>query len=180
MATSTPTSEYTHYTPSEFFHFNLEFDYPSYWLIYEDKGRPAVYLNDPRFLTLPTPGPSNFHPTPNDFGSIFIWITPKQSEQTVETKLELHKQSYSNTHWMTVLNDYKIKVDGYDASVLEYQVNDPETSPSIMFNRSIFFIVKDQMNEIYFSVAEKDRGGEFEKGYEYFFNSINIIEQIDK
>jgi hypothetical protein len=143
-STSTPSSEYIHYTPSEFFHFNLEFDYPSYWLLYEDKGRPAVYLNDPRLLTLPTPGPSNFHPTPSDYGSIFVWIRTLNSGQTADGELQAHKQSYSITHWMTVLNDYKIMIDGYDASVLEYQTNDPETSPSIMFNRRTFFVVKNR------------------------------------
>ena len=66
-------------------------------------------------------------------------------------------------------------IDGYNASVLEYQVNDPENYPSLMFNRRIFFIVKDQMYEFFFTVAEKDRGGEFEQGYEYFFNSLKIV-----
>ena len=44
-----------------------------------------------------------------------------------------------------------------------------------MFNRRIIFIVKDQIYVILFEVAEKDRGGEFEKGYEYFFNSLKIV-----
>jgi hypothetical protein len=35
-----------------------------------------------------------------------------------------------------------------------------------------FFIFKDQKYEIYYTIAEKDRGGEFEKGYEHIFNSL--------
>lgn len=31
-----PASEYTHYVPSEGFNFDLEFEYPSYWLLEED------------------------------------------------------------------------------------------------------------------------------------------------
>jgi hypothetical protein len=48
-------------------------------------------------------------------------------------------------------------------------------------NRKIFFIAKNQLHEIYetyeihFTIAEKDRGGEFEQGYEHFFNSIKIV-----
>jgi hypothetical protein len=174
---NTPTSEYTHYMPSEFFHFNLEFDFPSDWLLYEDKGRPAVYLDDPRFLTLPTPSPPNFHPTPNDFGSVYIWIMPSGPGQTPETELQSHKESYRNHHRYTVLNDYKITIDGYEASVLEYQEEDHiEGSQSLMFAKRIYFMVKGQVYEIIFFVAEKERGGEFEKGFDYFLNSIQILQ----
>jgi hypothetical protein len=131
-------------------------------------------LNDPRFLSLPTP--SGSHPTPSDLGWIGIWITPSQPGQTADTELASHKKSYTETSWMTVLNDYKTTVNGQDASVLEYETNDQETSPSLMFNRRTFFIVKDQMYEIYYTVAEKDRGGDFDQGYEYFFNSLKIVQ----
>lgn len=171
-------SEYRHYTPSESFNFHLEFDYPSYWWLQEHSDEVAilsVFLGDPRFLTLPTPSPSDFHPTPNDFGSVDIWIMPSKPDQTPDTELESHKQSYSEISRMTVLGGYKATIDGHDASVLEYQTNDPETSPSLMFNRRVYFMVNGQVYEIIFTVAEKERGSEFEKGYEYFFNSLKIL-----
>lgn len=196
MSTSTPTpewrpaptyihyvppsdaSEYTHYIPSKGFNFHLEFDYPSYWLLNEhsdEVGILSVSLGDPRFLTLPTPAPDDFHPTPNDFGSVYIWIMPSKAGQTPDTELESHKQGYSETSWMTVFGDSKTTIDGHDASVLEYQIHPTEGYPSLMFNRRIFFMVKDQVYEIIFEVAEKERGGEFEKGYEHFFNSLKIV-----
>ena len=76
---------------------------------------------------------------------------------------------------MKVLYDYKISIDGYDASVLEYQIEPIEDYTSLMFARRIFFRVEDQMYTILFMVAEKERGGEFEKGYEYFFNSLKVV-----
>ena len=76
---------------------------------------------------------------------------------------------------MTVLNDYKTTVDGRDAYILEYQTDDLETSPSLMFNRRVFFMVNNRVYEIIYTVAEKDRGGEFDKGYEYFFKSLEIV-----
>jgi len=76
---------------------------------------------------------------------------------------------------MIVLNDYETTVDGREAYILEYQTDDRETSPSLMFNRRVFFMVKDQLYQITFTVAEKERGGEFEQGYEYFFNSLKIV-----
>lgn len=177
-----PTSisaKYAHFNPSESFDFHLEFDYPSHWLFTQhinELGWMSVYLDDPRILTLPTPYPDDHHPTPRDFGDISIWAKPSKPGQTPETELQSHKESYLGVPWrLTVLRDYQTKIDGYDASVLEYQSDDPESSPSLMFIRRIYFMVEGQIYEIYFSVAEKDRGGDFEQGYEHFFNSIKIV-----
>ena len=169
-------TEYTHYI-TKAFEIRLELDYPSYWSFEErvdETGAPTLLLSDPRFLTLPTPS-NDMHPTPNDFGYIYIWPIIGTSEQTPDARIELLKQVYSETHWMKVLSDYKVKVDGYDASVLEYQVDDPETSPSLMFCRRIDFMVNGQLYEIFFNIAEKDRGGEFDKGYEYFIENLKIV-----
>jgi hypothetical protein len=90
-------TEYTHYTPSEAFKFHLEFDYPSYWWLQEysdEVGILDVFLRDPRFLTLPTPS-DDMHPTPNDFGSVYIWIMPSEPGQTPDTELKSHEQGYS-------------------------------------------------------------------------------------
>jgi hypothetical protein len=70
-----------------------------------------------------------------------------------------------------------LTIDGYDAIAFEYQVEPTDNNgyTSLMFERNIFFVVKDQLYQITFLVAEKERGGEFEKGYEYFFNSLKIV-----
>ena len=175
----TPVPLYIHYTPSKGSNIHLEFDYPSSWVFSEEMQEGglliAVGLGDPRFHSLPTPPPDGINRVPNDFGSITIWITPRQPGQNPDTELESHKQGYKDEQRITSLKDYKTTIDGHDASVLEYQINDPESYTSLMFARRIFFVVKDQMYEIYFTIAEKDRGDEFEQGYEYFFNSLDIV-----
>lgn len=172
----TPIPPYIHYTPSKVSSVRLEFDYPSSWVITEetkDTNFMVIGLGDPRFRTLPTS--DSFEHAPNDFGSIVIWIMPSKSYQTVEAELDLRKKEYNETDWMTVLDNYKIMIDGYVAGVLEYQIHPTEDFPSLMFNRRILFIVEDQIYEILFEIAEKDRGSEFEQGYEYFFNSLKIL-----
>ena len=174
-----PASPYRHYTPSQGSNIHLEFDYPASWVFTEEKiqGTDIIFvgLGDPRLLTVPTRAPNESHGTPSDFGSISIVIQPGKPGQTPYTELAAHKENYSNIHWMTVLDDYKTTVDGSYAGVLEYQSNDPESSPSLMFNRRVYFMVNSQLYEIIFTVAEKERGGEFEKGYEYFFDSLKIV-----
>jgi len=171
-------TEYTHYI-SKAFEIRLEFDYPSYWWFEEwvdERGAPTLLLRDPRFLTLPTPFGNFPHPVPNDFGYIYIIPISGESGQTPDTELESLRQSYNNHFRYTVLNDFKITVDGYDASVLEYKVEPAQDDyPSVMFGKRIFFMINDQLYEILFMVAEKDRGGEFEQGYEYFLNSLKIL-----
>lgn len=175
------TSPYIHYTPPKGVNVHLEFDYPSSWVFSETKTQGidfiSIGLGDSRFRTIPTlpPDPDYVHSTPNDFGVVNIWILPSKPGQTPDTELASYKKDYSGTGWILVLDDYEISIDGFDASVLEYQITDPESFTSPMFARRIFFIVNDQFYEIYFTVAVKDRGGEFEKGYEYFFNSIKIM-----
>jgi hypothetical protein len=39
----------------------------------------------------------------------------------------------------------------------------------------LLLMVNDQLYEIFFNIAEKDRGGQFDKGYEYFINSLKIV-----
>lgn len=181
-AAPTALPPYLHYTPSDGFNVHLEFDYPSSWLLEEHNKTyySTLFLGEPRFLIAPTQAPGESHIASNDFGYISILFLPVKPGQTPDAEIALRKQNYSKqkqsvTNWVTLLNDYRIKIDGYDASILEYQTNDPEHSPSLMFNRSAFFTVKDQFYEVFFSVAEKERGGEFEKGYEYFLNSLKIV-----
>lgn len=169
---------YIHYTPSETSNTYLEFDYPGSWLFNEQKreaGIIIISLADPRFRTLPTPIPDYFYPTPNDYGSVDILIRSLESGQTLDTLVESHKKGFSAIGWITALHEYKTTLHGHEASVFEYQIEFPELYTSVMFERDIFFAVNDQVYQITFVVAEKDRGGEFEQGYEYFYNSLEIV-----
>jgi len=170
--------KYVHYKSLK---VGLEFDYPGTWLFNEmtlsETDITILSLKDPRFKTLPTPWQEEPHPIPNDYGVIDIWVSPSTPVQTPDNELEALKSNYSRTSWMTVLGTYRTSIDGHDASVLEYEIYPTETeggNPSVMFNRRIFFIANDKLYKLYFTVAEKDRGGEFEQGYEYFFNSLQI------
>jgi hypothetical protein len=181
ISSSTPTAvpPYIHYTPSEKFNIHLEFNYPSSWIFSEEKIQDTdiifVGLGEPQLLTVPTRAPYESHGTPSDFGRVSIMIQPLNSDQTINTLFELYKNGHNNGNWVKVLTEYKIKIDGYNASVLESQINDLESYTSSMFERSTFFVISDQIYEITFQVAEKDRGGEFEKGYDYFFKSLKIV-----
>jgi len=167
----TAAPPYIHYSPPKWHKVHLEFDYPGSWVLEYRYSLTIVSLLDPRFRTLPTRAPNEAHGTPSDFGSVAILI----QDANLETIIEAHKQGYSNAGWITVLNDYKITINGYDAYVFEYQVDSAELYASVMFERDIFFAIKDQVYQIIFLVAEKDRGGDFEQGYEYFFNSLKIV-----
>lgn len=186
VTTSTPQPPtvlppYIHYTAPEGIDIHLEFDYPSTWVFGEDKMQGldvmTIALGDPRFRTLPTPpsDPDYLYRTLNDFGAINILVLPTKPNQTPDTELENRKQAYTDERMITLLSDYKITIDGYDAGVLEYQLNDTENYTSPMFVRRIFLVVDDQFYEILYEVAVKDRGGDFEQGYEYFFKSLRIV-----
>lgn len=172
---------YFHYTAPEGSNIHLVFDYPSSWVFGEDKMQGldfvTIGLSDPRFRNLPTPpsDPDYLYRTPSDFGSITIWVLPAKPNQTPDSELESRKRAYTEEPMITLLSDYKITIDGYDAGVLEYQLNDPENYTSLMFVRRIFLVVENQFYEIYYEVAVKDRGGDFEQGYEYFFKSLRIV-----
>jgi hypothetical protein len=89
---------------------------------------------------------------------------------------EDQKQRYRNTWWATFLNDYELAVDGYGARVIEHQTQEPEISTSPMFERRIYFFAGNKIYQIVFQVAEKDRGGDFEQGFDYFLSSLEIME----
>lgn len=174
--TQTPTTvpPYIHYKPPVESNIQLEFDYPSNWSFSQNlDDRKFIILNfgDPRFRSLPTT-----YYTPSDFGTIDIWIMPVEPGQTSSTELEATKQGYIGEPRHHVITDYMITIDGYDAGVLEYSIEPTEEDyPSVMFNKRILLVINDQLCEILFRVAEKDRGGEFEKGFEYFLKSMKIV-----
>ena len=170
---------YIHYTPSETYSVHLEFDYPGYWYFNEGKSQYTedfdIFLGDPRLLTVPTRAPDEPHGTPSDFGSVDIWIRPVKPGQTLDSLVEEQKRIDSTARPITPLQDYPIEIDGHDAYVLDILIDSPEEYTSVMFNRRIFFIVYDQIYTIDFTVAEQERGGEFEQGYDYFFESLKIV-----
>lgn len=179
VETSLPTvPPYNHYVLSDASNIRLEFDYPGSW-IFSERNIGDIYivsLADPRFVTIPTQAFNEPHPLPSDFGNVSIRVRPVRDGQTLDILVEPHKQGNSNADWITPLNEDKILIDGYESVLLENQVEpiDINGFSSLMFQRDIFFIVKDRLYHIVFLVAEKERGGEFEQGYEYFFKSIRI------
>jgi hypothetical protein len=178
LQTPTIAPPFIHYTPTGESNIHLEFDYPSSWVFSEklqDVDFMVISLWDPRLLTVPTQAPDQDHGTPSDVGEVSIWIEPAKPGQALDSLVEPYKQGHSNVSWIMPLNDYKSTLNGYDSIVLEYQINSAELYTSLMFERDIFFIVKNKMYQITFLVAEKERGGEFEKGYEYFIKSLKIV-----
>ncbi len=175
----TAAPPYIHYTPSEASNVHLEFDYPGYWYFNEGKSQYTdsfvIFLGDPRLLTVPTRAPDEPHGTPSDFGSVDIWIRPAEPGQTLDSLVEEQSRINSTARGLTPLDDYPIEIDGHDTYVLEILNDFPEMYTSVMFNRRIFFIAYDQIYTIDFTVAEHERGGEFEKGYDYFFKSLKIV-----
>lgn len=173
---------YTHYKPTKLSNVHLEFDYPGDWIYFEKREwmRIAfISLEDHRSETLPTPSPPDYHPAPNDYGYIRIWIREGKPGQTPETEVEMLMQAYSrNTYRYTVLDEFETTIDGYKASVLEYYDKEPmENYFALRFNRKTFFMINNHMYEISFSITDSERGSEFEQGYEYFINSVKIIPQ---
>ena len=178
-STPSPRPPYIHYAPSKFSTIRLEFDYPGSWTFSEEKIQGTDFIligmGDPRFINVPTRAPNESHGTPSDFGSVHIIIEPVEY-QTLNSRVEGYKQGHSDSSWVIPLNEYETKVDGYEAVVLEYQIEPLGDNgyTSLMFERDVFFAIKDKTYQIVFTVAEHERGGEFEKGYEYFFDSLKI------
>jgi len=175
----TAAPPYINYTPSETSNVHLEFDYPGYWYFNEGKSQYTdsfvIFLGDPRLLTVPTRAPDELHGAPSDFGSVRTEIEPVEPGQTLDSLVEPQRRIDNTARPITPLQDYPIEIDGHDAYVLEILIDSPEEYTSVMFNRRIFFIVHDQVYTIDFTVAEHERGGEFEKGYDYFFKSLKIV-----
>lgn len=187
LATGTPL--HTPTTTPPFFHYSsvsrsdiyLEFEYPSSWSFGEDVqgDKISIALYEPRFSTLPTPSPDDYHPTPNDFGAIGIWIYPLTSSLfgvSFEEIVQEYAYIKENNYHITVLSNYKTQFLGFDAIVMEYRLHEnyAEIHISEMFVKDIFFTVNGLLYQIRFTIAEKDRGNEFEQGYEYFIESLKI------
>ena len=182
IQTETATVAYIHYSPPQEFNIHLEFDYPNSWVLveiteYMSMNLRIISLLDPRSAAAQTPPPifDGSHPPEDDFGRVSIIVKPLELGHTPETEIKTYKKKNGGINGVILLSDFKITIDGYDTSVVESQFGPVEGYPSLMFNRLIFFVVDDQLYEIDFTISEKERGGEFEKGYEYFFKSLKIV-----
>lgn len=182
LATFTPAQPYIHYTPPKESNVHLEFDYPSNWYFREGE-KPyteghTIFLSDPLILTLPTKDPNASGHELENYGNIYIWIGPLPTNQTLEDLVQEQKENVlsSNVNIRNLLADYTIKIDGHPAYVVEI-LNNADVHTSTMFDKTIYFVVKNLFYRINFSVSVDERGGEFEKGYEYFFNSLKIVDQ---
>lgn len=178
-ATFTPAPPYIHYTSPQESNVHLEFDYPSYWYFKEGKypytEGYSIFLSDPLILTAPTKDPNHSHHEPDSYGRIYIWIQPLPNNQALEGLVQEEKELVQrNINRMTLLANYTVNVDGDIAYVLEILNNAPEVHITVMFDRTIYFVVEDLFYRINFAVSVDERGGEFEKGYEYFINSLKI------
>lgn len=175
--TPTTVPAYIKFVPSEKFDVYLEFEYPGYWGFRGQKreeGLIIISLEDPRFRNLPTTIES-LHPLPNDYGRIDIWVWPLKSDQTLITLVDSYRRGHSSASWITLLDDYKITIQEYETIVLEYQINSLELYTSLMFERDVFFVVGDQIYQITFIVADKERNSEFEQGYDHFLKSLRMV-----
>ncbi len=166
---------YIHYAQSQEFNIPLEFDYPSSWVLVELPG--IISLLDPQnpAVQIPPPVLEGSHSPSDDSGSVTIIVKRLKLDHTLDTEVETYKQNNTGTNSVIFLRDHKITVDGYEARVVESQFGPDELYASLMFNKVIFLVVGDQAYRIDFTVAERDRGGEFEKGYEYFLDSLKIV-----
>lgn len=179
-ATFTSAPPYIHYTPPQESNYHLVFDYPGYWRFQEGKYPYAeghsIFLSDPLILTVPTKDLNYSGHELDSYGSVYIWIEPLPANQTLEGIVQKQKENIlgGNVNTRALLADYAVKIDGYAAYVIEI-LNNADVHTSTMFDRTLYFVVEDLFYRINFSVSVDERGGEFEKGYEYFINSLKIV-----
>lgn len=179
-ATFTPAPLYIHYTPPKGSEVHLEFDYPGYWYFSEGnypytEGY-SIFLSDPLILTLPTRDPKISNDIPSNHGQIYVWIEPLEAGQRLSNIVDVYRSGVQESlHYIVLIRDYPTRIDKQDAYVFEIFNDTPEMYTTTMFERIIFFIIEDKVYSLDFVVSMDERGGEFEKGYEYFLNSLMII-----
>jgi hypothetical protein len=160
-----------------------EFEYPSYWVFFDEEknqyvSRYSIEMVDPIFRTIPTRAPDESHGTPSDFGRVSFIVQPASKDFNLSDKISTFKEVNSGLTWIKELDDYQVLIDGIDAKVLEYQIepiSDNNGFSSLMFERVVFFEVNDQYYQIVFIVAESERGGQFEQGFDHFFKSLKYV-----
>lgn len=135
----------------------------------------SLWFGDSRFLTLATPAPDDYHPTPNDFSRIEITVLSVEPDQPLDNLVEPYKKAAKSMNWIKILSDHKMTLDGAEAQVVEYETDFTELYTSVMFERDIFFVVKDQFYQITLQIAKSERGSKFEKDYDSLINSLRIV-----
>jgi hypothetical protein len=157
------TAEYFHYSPSEVFEYmNIKLDYPSSWLLEEVTIYPGVDL-----VTIVDPETAE--------AMIAISAYPIEVGQTPDTKAELFAQRSSRTITVKLLGKYEVNLKDRSGFVVETQFGPIDNFSEVMYGKTLFFSIGDNMYEINLTLVNEDRGGDFEKGYEYLLNSIEII-----
>jgi hypothetical protein len=174
-----PPFRYLHYTPSEELQVHLEFDYPDYWYFSQGRdpytGYVSVFMADPGILAVPTRDPDEPHGTPSDIPYIAIFIEPLKPGETLEAHFQEQKQIDETSGIATLLADYPLQIDGYDAYALETRDDIPEVYGVPMFCRRVLFSAYDQFYTMDFLINEQYRGDRFEHGYEYFLKSLKVV-----
>jgi hypothetical protein len=172
----TMTPPYLHYISPENSKAYIEFDYPSSWIFTEksEHGMTTIILHDPRFSTFPTMPADAHDPPPTDIGSVIILIQPLDSEETFTYHVSQFRNNRNSLNYITPLSEYQIVIDGYNATVFENENSFGQIYTTTMFQENILFSVKNNMYTIIFTIAKSMRGSEFEKGFDYFFNSLRI------
>jgi hypothetical protein len=174
--------KYIHFTPSGLLDMNLEFEYPSSWIVkeiteYMNINIGIIVLFDSRSAILQTPiydTNDGYSLQEIDINSVSIQVRPIEHGQTPETEAELFKQKNSTLNTVVILGEYETTINSYNARVVELQFGPVEGFSSRMFNQRIFFSVENNLYQIDLTIVDKDRGGEFEQGYEYLLSSIKI------
>jgi hypothetical protein len=177
-----PTAEpihYRRYTPSEELEVHLEFDYADYWHFQEGTleytGTIVIGMADPAILDVPTRSPDEPHGTPSDLPRISIHIQPLEPGESFESLWQEQKRIDSTANILTLVRDYPLQIDGYDAYALETLNDIPELYMAVMFCRRIILVAYDQVYTIDFLINEQHRGDRFEQGYNHFFESLQVV-----
>ena len=183
---TTPSPAYSPTVKPLFFHYTsatqsniyLEFDFPSSWGLGDDvqSNEISIALYEPRYFTVPTEAaPDENHPPMNDFGVIDVWVHAQRTDESFDEYVQKFAKDESYDH-KTVLGKSSTQVAGVNAVVIETRLdkNFAEIHIEEMFVKDIFFTNDNLIYEIRLTIAVKDRGNEFEKGYEYFISSLKI------
>jgi hypothetical protein len=172
---------YIRYSPSERSQMLLEFDYPKTWVFQEEWGSDsgdfyAIAFLDPRGVWDPKKS-SHEHCSAIYCGVVAIIMEPLSSDHSLDDHIELIKQARIDSDWMKEVATYQINFHGITAHVLEYQkdYSGNKEPKSMFFDRNVLFQVGNKLYWIMSQIPENERGGEFEKGYEYMLKSMRII-----
>jgi len=155
--------EHLHYSPSgNFEYLDIEFDYPNSWILKEVAKYPGVDL-----VTLVDPE------TEDAMISIGVYLI--ENGQTAEMKAKLFAQRSSEAITVKISREYESSLKGHKCFVVETQFGPIDDFSKLMYGKTLFFSIEDKIYDINLRLANEDRDGDFEKGYEYLLKSIRIV-----